>query len=222
MYYILYTTTTALAGKQDKISDLETIRSGAASGATAVQPADMTTALAAKLDTTTYNTDQAALQASIAAVADAGAKNVLHTLRASGSSATGLTYILNTDGTYSLGGTTTSPANISALCTLADIPESYVGKKVKLTGAYSADIRLSVYNGNVQTEYTDNGDGVEFDVTSAMRTTPYTIRLLVNGGTDCSGKLIKPMLRLASIPGDSYQQYAPTNRQLYEMILALQ
>lgn len=35
--------TTGLAGKQDTISDLETIRSGAAAGATAVQPSDLAT-----------------------------------------------------------------------------------------------------------------------------------------------------------------------------------
>lgn len=40
-----------LAAKQDTISDLSTIRSGAAAGATAVQPAAMNTALAAKQDT---------------------------------------------------------------------------------------------------------------------------------------------------------------------------
>lgn len=37
-------------GLQDTISDLDTIRAGAAAGATAVQPADMTTALTAKQD----------------------------------------------------------------------------------------------------------------------------------------------------------------------------
>ena len=42
--------TSALAAKQDVISDLSTIRSGAAAGATAVQPATMNTALAAKED----------------------------------------------------------------------------------------------------------------------------------------------------------------------------
>ena len=42
--------TSALAGKQDVISDLSDIRSGAAAGATAVQPADMNTALAGKQD----------------------------------------------------------------------------------------------------------------------------------------------------------------------------
>lgn len=183
--------------------------------------ATLSEALEAKEDAAAYAIDKAALDEEIAAIADAGAKNVLKTLRASGSSATGLTYTLNSNGTYTLGGTTTSNANISSVCTLADIPESYVGKTVKLTGAYSTDIRLSVYNGNTQTEYTDNGDGVEFTVTSAMRSTPYTIRLLVNSGTDCSGKVIKPMLRLASIKSDTFTPYAPTNRELYEMILAL-
>lgn len=46
---------TALASKQDTISDLSTIRSGAAAGATAVQPATMNTALAAKQDTLTFD-----------------------------------------------------------------------------------------------------------------------------------------------------------------------
>lgn len=45
--------TTGLAGKQDTISDLSDIRSGASAGATAVQPADMASALATKQDTLT-------------------------------------------------------------------------------------------------------------------------------------------------------------------------
>ena len=44
-----------LDAKQDAISDLATIRSGAAAGATAVQPATMNTALAAKQDTLTFD-----------------------------------------------------------------------------------------------------------------------------------------------------------------------
>ncbi len=42
--------TTGLAGKQNVIPDLSTIRSGAAAGATAVQPSEMNTALAGKQD----------------------------------------------------------------------------------------------------------------------------------------------------------------------------
>ena len=151
-----------------------------------------------------------------------GSKNRLKTHRASGTSATGLTYTLNPDDTYTLGGTTTSNANISAICTLADLDESWIGKTVVLTGGISAAIRLSVYNGNTQTEYTDSGSGTEFEITQEMITNPYTIRLLVNSGTDCTGQVLKPMLRDKYIKSNTYEPYAPTNRELYEMILALQ
>ena len=46
-----------IAGKQDTISDLSTIRSGAAAGATAVQPSTLNTALAAKQNTLTAGTN---------------------------------------------------------------------------------------------------------------------------------------------------------------------
>ena len=45
----------AVSGKQDTINDLTTIRSGASAGATAVQPAAMSTALTAKQDTLTFD-----------------------------------------------------------------------------------------------------------------------------------------------------------------------
>lgn len=167
------------------------------------------------------NATDTAQQAEIDYSINTGSKNKLHTLRASGTSATGLTYTLNTDGTYSLGGVTTSNANISALCTLADLPADFVGKTVILSGAVDANIRLSVYNGNTQTAYTDTGSGSEFEVTAEMLTNPYTVRLLVNSGTDCTGKTIYPMIRLADITDGSFQSYAPTNRELYEMILAI-
>lgn len=169
----------------------------------------------------TINETGTAQQAEIDYSINTGSKNKLHTLRASGTSATGLTYTLNSDGTYSLGGTTTSPANISALCTLADLPAYFVGKNVILSGAVDASIRLSVYNGNSQTAYTDNGSGTEFEVTAEMISNPYTVRLLVNSGTDCTGKVIKPMIRMSDITDGTFQPYAPTNRELYEMILAL-
>ena len=47
----------ALNGKQDTISDLSAIRSGAAAGATAVQPADLQSALATKQDTLVSGTN---------------------------------------------------------------------------------------------------------------------------------------------------------------------
>ena len=164
------------------------------------------------------NAINAAQQSEINYSIDTGSKNKLKTLRSSGSSATGLVYNLNSNGTYSLSGTTTSQANISALCTLADLPSEFVGKSVILSGAVDAAIRLSVYNGSTQTAYTDTGSGIEFEVAAEMISNPYTVRLLVNSGTDCSGKILKPMVRLASITDSSFYPYAPTNRELFELI----
>lgn len=46
--------------------------------------------------------------------------------------------------------------------------------------------------------------------------------ILVRAGAVMDNVVFKPMLRDASIEDNTYQPYAPTNRELYEMILALQ
>ena len=51
------TVTTTLSGKQDKIADLDTIKSGAAAGATAVQPAALTETLKDYQEAGNYLTD---------------------------------------------------------------------------------------------------------------------------------------------------------------------
>ena len=51
------TVTTSLSGKQDKITDLDTIKSGAAAGATAVQPGTLTETLAGYQEAGNYLTD---------------------------------------------------------------------------------------------------------------------------------------------------------------------
>ena len=51
------TVTTALSGKQDTITDLDTIKSGAAAGATAVQPGTLETTLAGYQEAGNYLTD---------------------------------------------------------------------------------------------------------------------------------------------------------------------
>jgi len=65
----------ALGGKQNVISDLDTIRSGATAGATAVQPAAMNTALAGKQDTLTFDSTPTA--SSTNPVTSGGVKSAL-------------------------------------------------------------------------------------------------------------------------------------------------
>ena len=64
-----------ISGKQNVISDLEAIRSGAAAGATAVQPATMNTALAGKQDTLTFDSTPTA--SSTNPVTSGGVKSAL-------------------------------------------------------------------------------------------------------------------------------------------------
>lgn len=113
----------ALGGKQDAISDLQSIRNGAAAGATAVQPQAMAQALAAKQDT--LNPDQlaavnsgitaeivAADTAALIELVDSGAKNKL-LIGTPTSVPTGLTCVRNNDGTYTVSGTLSAPNSIS-------------------------------------------------------------------------------------------------------------
>ena len=66
---------TALDGKQDTISDLSTIRSGASAGATAVQPAGLSAGLATKQDILTF--DSTPTSGSTNPVTSGGIYNVL-------------------------------------------------------------------------------------------------------------------------------------------------
>lgn len=210
-------------GCEAHIIDTNSMMMMKSDGTWTLQQAGSASYTKAEIDTMidTINSTDAAQQTEIDYSINTGSKNKLHTLRASGTSATGLTYTLNSDGTYTLGGTTTADANISALCTLADLPSDFIGKNAILTGAIDNNIRLAVYNGNVQSPYIDAGNGVEFEITAEMLSNPYTVRLLVRNGTDCTGEVIKPMIRMSTITDGSFQPYAPTNRELYEMILSL-
>jgi hypothetical protein len=49
-----------------------------------------------------------------------------------------------------------------------------------------------------------------------------TVQVVIYANQTVSNLIIKPMIRNAAIEDDTYQPYAPTNRELYEMILALQ
>lgn len=90
--------------KQDAISDLSTIRSGAAAGATAVQPSEMNTALAAKQDTIS---DLSTIRSGAAAGATAVQPGDLSAVATSGaySDLSGTPTIPTVDQTYSASST---------------------------------------------------------------------------------------------------------------------
>ena len=120
------------------------------------------------------------------------------------------------DGTYSLVGTSTAGFSVPKIVQFKDIPSSYVGSTLKLTGGISSNISLRVYTNTTGSTYSyeDTGSGVEFTLTQAMLDTPYDIRLYVKSGIDCSNVVIRPMLCLAANPDSTFVPYIFTNEEL--------
>lgn len=203
-----------LGAKQDTISDLATIRSGAAAGATAVQPASLSA------ETSAREAADSKMQAAIGTVANAGAKNIL---KITGSSQTinGVTFTVNDDQTVTVNGT--ASATISYVITdnaqAVLIPDgNYILSGCPQGGGTSSyDLRWYMYSSG-KSAY-DMGSGAT--VTKDGNTTSSNIAIVIRSGATANNLVFKPMLSPPEIAGD-FQPYAPTNRELYEMILALQ
>ena len=147
-----------------------------------------------------------------------GAKNLLQFNGYGTGAENGVTYVINSDGTININGTPqgTSPsyielklngnaANVARFCDgnhiLSGCPEGGSDSTYRMYAARSTYSRF------------DYGDGVLL-----TNTTLTDVRLVVyiaNGYT-ANNLVFKPMIRRAEITDDSYESYAPTNRELYE------
>lgn len=234
----------ALATKQDTIADLADIRSGAAAGATAVQPADMSAALTLKQDKLTFDsaptesstnpvtsggvwTDQQRQETEIGAVANAGSKNRLK-LSVESKTVDGVTYTLQSDGCIIANGRAAASSVVA----------SFYGGQFTLpagdwllngcpSGGATASYMVQIKdNSNPENPaagtvlYRDFGTGDVLISINTETTFMYVIR--VANGYTVNNVMFKPMIRRAEITDDTFVPYAPTNRELYEMILALQ
>jgi hypothetical protein len=167
-------------------------------------------------------------KAGIGAVANVGAKNLLdYTFSINGNTdartSNGVTFTINADGSISTSGTASS--NVTS----AWIQKDYVvpNDPVILSGCpaggadntYRIDILDGVPTGSIVAF--DYGNGAV--IKSSMFTNGIgIIRIRIEKGQNVDGLVFRPMVRPASITDDTYVPYAPTNRELYEMILALQ
>lgn len=209
----------ALESKQDTISDLSTIQSGAAAGATAVQPQAMEQALAAKQDT--LNSEQlAAVNSGITAdivsadtaalieLVDSGAKNLLE------------------GAEQQISDTRSVSFNIS-------IPP---GKYVIYVGEYEStdtdDTRAQAYffddsSNIVSTRFIQQkANGMYQEVTVSAQTARVTIYASDNAshGANDTVTVGKVMVctKAAWDISQTYQPYRPAYQELYERVLALE
>ncbi|WP_405345227.1 hypothetical protein [Ruminococcus sp.] len=218
----------ALAGKQDTISDLSTIRSGAATGASAVQPAAMEAALAQKQDAlnsaqlaavnsgTTADIVSAGTAALIGLV-DGGAKNKL-SIGIPTSVPTGLSCTRNTDGTYTVSGTLTSANSISF--NIGAIEGDLVLSGCPEGGGNDTYLLRITKSGSQVTGSVDTGNGSDV---FTMDETGYALNIRFAAGT-YTDVVFKPMICTKADwdISQTYQPYAMSNAELTAAIQALQ
>lgn len=235
----------ALAGKQDAISDLSTIRRGAAAGATAVQPATLETALAGKQDAlsseqldavnsgitsadveqiTTNKNNISTDRAALVELVDGGAKNLLK-IMASSQTIKGVTFTVNDDQTVTVNGTNngTGPATfiIVSNAQATTIPDGkYILSGCPAGGGISYDLRWYLYSPGKSAYDVGAGSLVE----KSGNTTDSNIAIVVKEGRTANNLVFKPMIcsKADWDISQSYQPYAPSNAELYAMIQALQ
>lgn len=194
-----------LGAKQDTIADLADIRSGAAAGATAVQQ-------------TEFETDQQRQETEIGVVANAGAKNLFKIREPITSTRNNVTFVVNADGTVDVS-TTSDGASAQTDISIGTV-NTYKGVAYKLTGCPSGVTGLCACGTGGTGSVIDTGSGALLTPTADGSRSPF-VRVF-NGAVITTPVKFYPMIRRAEITDDTYVPYAPTNRDLYEMILALQ
>lgn len=270
-------------GKQDTISDISTIRSGAAAGATALQQSDVTSTYSASgtapvngtavnaaigtldvssvggsgkyisaisetdgkisatvetMDTTpTANstvpvtsggvaTDQTRQEVEIGAVANRGAKNLLDVQRPTTTTRTSYTPLAN-------GGVELSCSNATwTSYAIADIPAD-AGKEYIITflldessgtSNFSFFLRDGNSSGtNLATKNYGSTTG-KYEASFTPGNSAIWLGIYLNNSATAATATAKLrcMIRPAAITDSTFVPYAPTNRELYDMIQALQ
>ena len=169
-----------------------------------------------------FETDQQRQETEIGVVANAGAKNILR-FTARTETVGGVTFTVNADGSVTLDGTKTNN----------DWFYLSVGNELK-KDTYIISSGLPAqdnYNVRLLVTTQDSLSSAIMVCEQERQTRQYTLTrdysglyyaIRVGSGTTVDNLTIKPMLRYASITDSTFAPYAPTNRELYEMILALQ
>lgn len=205
-------TQTALNGKVDKVSGK------------GLSTNDYTTAEKQKLAGLS-NYDDSAIKAEIGAIVNNGTKNLLKLNNIGTSTVSGRTYQLNDNGTITCSGEATGNAikyifgtGSTTIPAMIPIP---VGKYI-LSGGAKNSTTVSIYIRNTE----DSSRYLYYHVEDIERAIEIIENDVICVGVRTSNGIsntvvVEPMLRDASIEDDTFVPYAPSNRELYEMILAL-
>lgn len=157
----------------------------------------------------------AAAQAEADAVANAGAKNYVKYNMTVPSE---LSAVANADGSITVTASTTA---VRRLTIATDLTKLISGDKYILSGCTGGNASTTYHLGITKSNYAgliyQTNNETKFTATDEMA----LVVLTVQAGQNWT-KTFYPMIRRAEIADNTFQPYAPTNRELYEMILALQ
>lgn len=145
-----------------------------------------------------------------------------------------MTYTINADGTVTADGTSDPEDSSASSCQIwCEVARS--GNYTFTCGENSATVSVdpdSLYDcflgTQIGSEYTTlirdfYSDGEPVKNTAYLEAgVPYRLNIRVHVGKTVDNEAFKPMLRPAALTDTEYVPYAPTNRELYEMILAMQ
>lgn len=166
------------------------------------------------------NYDDSNIKNEIATIVNSGVKNLLPS-NAKTISDKGLTAVVDGNGIVTISGETSSVSNFELDF---PVPTSIKGKKVILTGCPAGGANAGTYRLLVRSLddpktniASDIGNGATFTLPSEFER--IVVRINVFAGYVVDNLVFKPMLRDASIEDDTFVPYAPTNRDLYEMIV---
>lgn len=240
---------TAISGKVDKVAgkglstndftntdkaNLQTALSkanAAAPQSTTYTKAQVNTALAAKLNTadvdnalsstSTNPVQNKVVQAPIARLVDAGAKNLL---KITGTSQTinGVTFTANDDGSVTVNGTNTGTGTAAFIFVpnrqAILIPDGdYILSGCPQGGGNDTfDLRWFRYSPNASAYDTGNGAVIH----KSGNTADSNIAIVVKAGKTANNVIFRPMLCTAKdyAISSEYVPYAPSNRELYEEV----
>lgn len=173
------------------------------------------------------NATNAAQQAEINYLANTGAKNILDNTADASRTVAGITWIKNADGSMTATGTTTGVSAVrvsgvqgsSTYASAVPIPRGqYI---ISASGFDDETFRfaIGIFDAADASRVTRNIYNTPAEIEITTDTARFDFSCVISrSGVTAAGDTFYPMIRPAAIIDSTYQPYAPTNRQLYELI----
>ncbi len=154
----------------------------------------------------------AALEGEIAALASAGAKNLLKFTKINEVNAQGVTFTVNDDMSCTINGTASATSDAFIDDWRATLKKGrYILSGV--SGGSNTTYLYRIGRGSGSTYFTTLADG-ELIINVTAEEEVYTVRPMVYKGATINNVTVYPMIRDASIKDDTYQPYTMSNLEL--------